>query len=661
MKNNLKKTIVGLGLSLGMVAATMAVNSNSFGNTVNVQAATKGKIQATLKKGTLTISGKGCMPNKMNYKDNKKIKKVVIKEGVKKLSKNCFYGCKNLKDVYLPKSLKEVNEKQFYGCKKIKTLSIAYKNCKNFETDKLATKVQTVKIRGNVSYIKFLDGLPGVNWKVGKETKKYKSIDGMIYTKDNQLIRVPSQRTNVKISKKCTSVDLASFLYFDRCKPRFLGTRYYLKSVEMPESVKEIVSFANLQYRTTRNKNMVLEKVVVNGSISRDEMLKTMNELTVLKKWDTKDIQKLAQLDKQSEKKFNAFVDELEKHSSIFSKTNITDIFKKNVEVKDGIYILDKEYLYTSNPIKLGNTKDLVIPVGVKIIGKNAFKSNILSCRNVVLPSSVTEIEKGAFSNAKISGIVDGSKATVNMIGKEAFKASTLTGYEGDIKTIGEKAFSGCSKFDLNTFLAADRVHSIGEGAFENIPWKKITLGKKVTKVYANSFTYKNMKDVPETLVITMENSKTQLDTVCNNLMKNVDFDSPAGFEQIKPIIYNDFSSAYEPMIWGASGAEGYVVEVKSCQDKQKFTDTFEIVGNKLVLNGDKEVEYYKACYANKIVPILEGRIRAFKTVDGQRVYSQWSEKVNLHTGVSYDTGYDYDSGSGDSFMELRYPCVKRS
>ena len=46
------------------------------------------------KNGTMTISGKGKMPKSMKFRDSRKIKKVIIKKGVKSI---CFLWDSNKK------------------------------------------------------------------------------------------------------------------------------------------------------------------------------------------------------------------------------------------------------------------------------------------------------------------------------------------------------------------------------------------------------------------------------------------------------------------------------------------------------------------------------------------------------------------------------------
>lgn len=71
MKNIFKSLCFGLLLAFTVIS----VNSVK-----DVNAATKTKVTYKLDKGILTVSGKGEMPKKMTFKENKKIKKGCYKK-----------------------------------------------------------------------------------------------------------------------------------------------------------------------------------------------------------------------------------------------------------------------------------------------------------------------------------------------------------------------------------------------------------------------------------------------------------------------------------------------------------------------------------------------------------------------------------------------------
>lgn len=135
-----------LFMALAMVPATATKASTKKAKT---------GVTYTLKKGTLTIQGKGKMPKKMVFKNNKKIKKVIIKKGVTSIPKNAFYNCKNLKKVTIGKSVKTIGKRAFARTKitKVKipdsTKTIgryAFDRCKKLKKVTLGKSVKTIEM-----------------------------------------------------------------------------------------------------------------------------------------------------------------------------------------------------------------------------------------------------------------------------------------------------------------------------------------------------------------------------------------------------------------------------------------------------------------------------------------------------------------------------------
>ena len=112
----------------------------------------KSSVIYKLDKGTLTISGKGKMPKSMTFKNNKKIKKVVIKKGITSISDKAFYQCKNLKNVSIASSVKTIGNWAFYNTK-VQTLKLP-KSLKTIGTRAfMKTKIKSVKIPDSVTKI----------------------------------------------------------------------------------------------------------------------------------------------------------------------------------------------------------------------------------------------------------------------------------------------------------------------------------------------------------------------------------------------------------------------------------------------------------------------------------------------------------------------------
>lgn len=119
-----------------------------------------------------------------------------------------------------------------------------------------------------------------------------------------------------------------------------------------------------------------------------------------------------------------------------------------------------------------GTDSDVVIPKGVKVIGKYAFASNNY-IRSVKIPSGVTEISAYAFSNCKhLKEVVIPS--TLGVVGEYAFANCSSLGLfaqnlgcgglmkiDGNLHTIRSYAFVGCIKLlHLAIAQGAKNIHS---------------------------------------------------------------------------------------------------------------------------------------------------------------------------------------------------------
>ena len=265
----------------------------------NASAAKKKKqtqeyVSMSYKKGVLTIKGKGEMgdPIKTTVYENKNIKRVVIKKGVTAIADFAFEGCKKLKEIILPSTLKKIGACAFEGCP-IKNISIP-KSVKSIEPGAFASssiksitipktvkklgegvfgnckKLESITMPGNIGIIKDED--PDYEYQPGsflgrkcnslKKVKfttalninmlkrvgrsggfevlandpKYKSVDGLIYSKDGKtLLRIPHGRKKVIISDKCTTVTAGSYGY-----EMYLADSA-MKEIVFPKTVTKII------------------------------------------------------------------------------------------------------------------------------------------------------------------------------------------------------------------------------------------------------------------------------------------------------------------------------------------------------------------------------------------------------------------------------------
>ena len=284
-------------MMFGVVAAAAVT---IFMQTDNASAAkkktkqTQEYVSMSLKKGVLTVKGKGEMgdPIKTTVYENKNIKKDVIKKGVTAIADFAFKGCKKLKEIILPSTLKKIGAYAFEECP-IKNITIP-KSVKSIEPGAFAgssiksitipktvkklgegvfgncKKLESITMPGNIGIIKDED--PDYEYQPGsfigrkcnslKKVKfttalninmlkrvgrsggfevlandpKYKSVNGLLYSKDGKtLLRIPHGRKKVIISDKCTTVTAGSYGY-----EMYLADSA-MKEIVFPKTVTKII------------------------------------------------------------------------------------------------------------------------------------------------------------------------------------------------------------------------------------------------------------------------------------------------------------------------------------------------------------------------------------------------------------------------------------
>ena len=445
-------------LYVGMIASLTVGIFISGAGQQKVEAKTK--VTYTLKKGTLTIKGKGAMPAKMKFRRNKKIKKVIIKKGVTSVSYEAFALCKNLKSVTIPSTVKTIGIRSFYGTKiskitvpsKTKTIGQgAFGSCKDLKTivmpgdfklkleedtdDKLwyvtsdQSAVDTITFNtklklANVSY------LSANNLVVAKNDPSYQSIEGVIYTKDGKgIVSVPQKRTELKIKEGCTEFNMQSELYnstdsegdeFNNCSK--------LKKIVIPSSVKSI---NKVKYKTDR-------------ADACDMHVDTIE--IAPKDFDANSLYALG--------------------SSLGKNITIESLMKllpDQITYKDHMYITKDHGLLKYD----GKDANVEIPEEITWIAPEAFYRNE-TLKNVKLPSKITTIEENTFYGcSELEAVVIPDQVT--MIGKSAFDECTVlksVTFGKSLKVIKDHAFASVN---IRNFTIPSGIQKIETGAFAGI------------------------------------------------------------------------------------------------------------------------------------------------------------------------------------------------
>lgn len=571
-------------LYAGMIASlTMGIFISGAGQQ-KVEAKTK--VTYTLKKGTLTIKGKGAMPAKMKFRRNKKIKKVIIKKGVTSISYEAFALCKNLNSVTIPSTVKTIGIRSFYGTKiskitvpsKTKTIGQgAFGSCKSLKTivmpgdfklkleedtdDKLwyvasdQSAVDTITFNtklklANVSY------LSANNLVVAKNDPSYQSIEGVIYTKDGKgIVRVPQKRTELKIKEGCTEFNMQSVLYnstdsegdeFNNCSK--------LKKIVIPSSVKSI---NKIKYKTDR-------------ADACDMHVDTIE--IVPKDFDANSLYALG--------------------SSLGKNITIESLMKllpDQITYKDHMYITKDHGLLKYD----GKDANVEIPEEITWIAPEAFYRNE-TLKNVKLLSKITTIEENTFYGcSELEAVIIPDQVT--MIGKSAFDECTVlksVTFGKSLKVIKDHAFASVN---IRNFTIPSGIQKIETGAFAGINQIGTVTFEGSTK-YVAADAFMNSTGIKLVYKKGIKEAQTELSYDYIIARKNGN---------------NKVRTTWQPV----SGANGYQLKFSTDKKFKKVLKTVMVKKN--VSNATTYVKNKKKT--------LYIKVRPYQTINKKNVYGRWS------------------------------------
>lgn len=571
-------------LYVGMIASLTVGIFISGAGQQKVEAKTK--VTYTLKKGTLTIKGKGAMPTKMKFRRNKKIKKVIIKKGVTSVSYEAFALCKNLNSVTIPSTVKTIGIRSFYGTKiskitvpsKTKTIGQgAFGSCKDLKTivmpgdfklkleedtdDKLwyvasdQSAVDTITFNTklkleNASY------LSANNLVVAKNDPSYQSIEGVIYTKDGKgIVRVPQKRTELKIKEGCTEFNMQSVLYnstdsegdeFNNCSK--------LKKIVIPSSVKSI---NKVKYKTDR-------------ADACDMHVDTIE--IAPKDFDANSLYALG--------------------SSLGKNITIESLMKllpDQITYKDHMYITKDHGLLKYD----GKDANVEIPEEITWIAPEAFYRNE-TLKNVKLPSKITTIEENTFYGcSELEAVVIPDQVT--MIGKSAFDECTVlksVTFGKSLKVIKDHAFASVN---IRNFTIPSGIQKIETGAFAGINQIGTVTFEGSTK-YVATDAFMNSTGIKLVYKKGIKEAQTELSYDYIIARKNGN---------------NKVRTTWQPV----SGANGYQLKFSTDKKFKKVLKTVMVKKN--VSNATTYVKNKKKT--------LYIKVRPYQTINKKNVYGRWS------------------------------------
>ena len=495
MMNQRKRSILFLLFTAGLFAGVLFCTET-----------TQAKGKTTIKNGVCPVSGKGAMTDDTSY--NKKIKKVIIKDGVTSLPEEAFAGCLKLKEISIadsvksigacafmqtdlreitiPNSVKKLGNSVLSSCKKLTkvkmpgNVKIIYGSDEYFPVFQfdVDSPVKTIELTSSLNLEIFMY-LSAENIVVSKIDPKYTSIDGLLYTKDGKsLVRIPNLRKKAVIADGCeefctTAVEWAG----DDDGDPYMGCED-LKTIVLPESIRTINTKKHLTHWGTSSyaeEHHTDKTDYISFTIANKNM--PWEQVSLLhKKFNTP----YETLQKEVPAVFGPGAEQgfiTPKDGTVLLKYVGKD---DNVCIPQGITKIEK------NAFASSTLKNVVFPEGLEKIGENAF-ANCKKLTKVTIPKSVDIIDQDAFSKCKNLKKIT-FKGTPSDISPYAFDGTAVVSEPGSIKTqytwaVLDRLKSTRKKSVFNGTFHCLRLKSADGYELQISSTKKFT--KKTTKTFA--------------------------------------------------------------------------------------------------------------------------------------------------------------------------------
>ena len=618
------------------------------------------------KTGVLTISGKGDMPADMQFQNNEKIKKVIVKKGITSICDYAFSGCTNLKKLSLPEGLLKIGVKSFANTN-IKTLVIpssvrtigqcAFCGCKRLKWITMPGDFDFVyeenepdewefRIVSDYSYsgfapkkitfttplkIKNVSALSAKYLVVSKDDPLYSSINGVIYSKDGKaLVRIPSERTSYRVPDGVEKIYVSSFHYSWYLSDEVDQFCVRLKKLYLPKGRCEIVE------RMSDDAGLVIDpqvlQVIADGTELRGR------DIELLVKYCFNQYGPLYKDDPTSwfMTGFKEQVKLLDNGCMVSNDGLVLRYFGEGGDVKlddsvTGIashafdyYGVPRKY----NPDQPGQITSVNIPDSVTYIGEYAFYDQH-ELESLTIPASVSEFAGYAAAYSGIKKIVfeEGIEEIPKGICESCGSLETVV-LPSSLRKIGANAFEYCFSFDIDEYSGFDTLPNlteIGAAAFYNCKMKKFVIPEQITYIGSGAFTLNgDFGRTPEEAEIIVKGDASCYDTYFCRGKAIPYFEKGLSGARLGIQIYtyyNEPNKAGKMMIgsqWtNIGGIDGFEYEGSLNED---FSGAIRIETK------ETEGKVFVDAGAAKVAT-LYARVRAYRITDqkGTREYTEWS------------------------------------
>ena len=283
----------------------------------------------------------------------------------------------------MPKTLKELGVYVFYGCKKLDNITMPgkIKNIESvyseYEYDYLprafyggtSHSLKKVKFTTAIDFDIVSRVAQSQNFQVAANDSKYKSVDGMIYTKNGKtLVGIPYGRKKIVISDKCTAVSTKSYWYG-------IETQWKWGEIIFPNTITKVIDEWNGEF--------------FDYGYTGDTYASNKKEIKVILNMKYLDRDSIKNLWQSNSRWRNSLKDELIRKG--LAKLNEEN--ERMLMLEDGYLCsyLVKEGVDINNYKTWEIVSRLVIPDNVKTIGSGAFTQCYV--RSLILGSGVMYIE----------------------------------------------------------------------------------------------------------------------------------------------------------------------------------------------------------------------------------------------------------------------------